>query len=326
MLAAMEKPSTSTDGAPIRIYCGADRSQQLAFRVLVDSIGRHTQRDVEIRAIDNGDAPTVADPRHAPYTEFSFARFAIPALAGRHGRAIYLDSDMLVFRDIAELWDAPQGGAHVAIEVGSRSDPAQNAHARNRHAAVMLLDCAQLDWNVERIVAGLGRDYDYNALMTLDPVLAPGMLREAIPRGWNDLDRFDPERTRLLHFTEIRTQPWVSTNHPHGALWVDAVRRMLAEGALSPAELHTEIAAGYARPSLAVELGLQTAANIDASSRDSLAAFDRAQGFVAHRELLARFAERKRAIARAECNAASARTPALAWWHRLRYRLRHGAS
>ncbi|MEO6065565.1 MAG: glycosyltransferase [Lysobacterales bacterium] len=324
MLDAMEKPSAPTDSAPIRIFCGADRSQQLAFRVLADSIRRNTSRDIEIRAIDNGDAPTVADPRHAPYTEFSFARFAIPALAGRHGRAIYLDSDMLVFRDITELWDAPLDDAQVAIEIGSRSDPAQTAHARNRHAAVMLLDCAGLDWDVERIVAGLGRDYDYNALMTLDPVLAPGQLREAIPRGWNDLDLFDPERTRLLHFTEIRTQPWVSTNHPHGALWVDAVRRMLAEGTLANADIQTGIAAGYARPSLALELGLQTAANVNTDSLSSLTDFDRAQGFLPHRELLARFAQRKRAIARAERDFAAARAPPLAWWHRLRYRLRHG--
>lgn len=325
MLAEMTGISPSPQNQPIRIFCGADRSQQLAFRVLADSIRRHTQREVEIRAIDNADVPLVADPRHAPYTEFSFARFAIPALAGHQGRAIYLDSDMLVFRDIAELWDAPLDGAHVAIEIGSRSDPAQTAHARNRHAAVMLLDCARLDWDVARIVAGLGRDYDYNALMTLDPLLAPEQLREAIARGWNDLDRYDAERTRLLHFTEIRTQPWVASNHPHGGLWVDAVRRMLAEGALANADIHAEIAAGYVRPSLALELGLRDAAGIDARSPDSLAAYDRTQDFVAHRALLARFAQRKRASARAERDAAMHRQPTLAWWHRLRYRIRHGA-
>lgn len=320
----MASDPATRDDETIRIWCGADRSQQLAFRVLSDSIRRHTPRAVEITAIDNGDAPAVADPRHAPYTEFSFARFAIPALAGRRGRAIYLDSDMLVFRDIAELWDAPLDGAKVAIEIGSRSDPEQTAHARNRHAAVMLLDCARLDWNVARIVAGLGRDYDYNALMTLDPVLAPGELREAIPRGWNDLDRFDAERTRLLHFTEIRTQPWVSTAHPHGALWVDAVRRMLADGTLTAADIEPEIAAGYARPSLALELGLRSEPGVDAASAESLAGFDRTSGFVAHRQLLSRFAERKRAVARAGRDAAARRKPALAWWYRLRYRLRHG--
>lgn len=316
---------SALDAAVIRVYCGADRSQQLAFRVLADSIRRHTRREVEIHSIDNGDAPAVEDPRHAPYTEFSFARFAIPELAGRRGRAIYLDSDMLVFHDIAELWSAPMDGAQVAIEVGSRSDPAQTAHARNRHAAVMLLDCAALDWDVADIVAGLGRRYDYNALMTLDPVLPAGALREAIPRGWNELDRFDLVRTRLLHFTEIRTQPWVSTTHPHEALWVAAVRRMLDEGSLAREEIEGEIVAGYVRPSLAVEVGLRAVEGVDPEDSESLAQFDRGRGFVAHRALLARFGQRKRAIARAARDAACARTPSLAWWHRLSYRLRHGA-
>ena len=31
-----------TGNAPVRIFCGADRSQQLAFRVLAHSIERHT--------------------------------------------------------------------------------------------------------------------------------------------------------------------------------------------------------------------------------------------------------------------------------------------
>lgn len=315
---------SAADTAHIRVYCGADRSQQLAFRVLADSIRRHASRPVQIRSIDNGDAPAVADPRHAPYTEFSFARFAIPELAERHGRAIYLDSDMLVFHDIAELWDAPMEGAQVAIEIGSRSDPAQTAHARNRHAAVMLLDCAELDWEVADIVGGLGTRYDYNALMTLDPVLPDGALREVIPRGWNALDRFDPECTRLLHFTEIRTQPWVATTHPHGALWVHAVRRMLDEGSLSREEIEGEIVAGYVRPSLAIELGLRDAGDVDAKDPTSLAQFDRSRDFVAHRALLARFGQRKRAIARASRDVASTRTPAFAWWHRLIYRLRYG--
>ncbi len=319
----MDSEIETGDGT-IHVYCGADRSQQLAFRVLAESIRRHATRTVEIRAIDNGDAPAVADPRYAPYTEFSFARFAIPALAGHRGRAIYLDSDMLVFRDIAELWDAPLDAAKVAIEIGSRSDPEQTAHARNRHAAVMLLDCARLDWDVARIVAGLGRDYDYNALMTLDPVLAPGELRESIPRGWNDLDRYDAQRTRLLHFTEIRTQPWVSPAHPHGGLWVDAVRHMLEEGTLTAAEVEAEVAAGYARPSLALQLGIRNEPGVDASAAAALANFDTASGFVAHRQLLARFAERKRAIARARRDADLRRRPALAWWYRMRYRIRHG--
>ncbi len=299
---------------PARIFCGADRSQQLPFAVLSWSIRRHASLPVEIRMFDNGSAPTPTDPRHFAYTEFSFARFAIPALCGFQGRAVYMDSDMLVFGDIAELWQTPMDGAHIAIEVGSR-----NQTDRGKHAAVMLLDCAKLDWQVDTIVANLGTRYDYNALMAIDPLLEAGDMRELIASGWNDLDHYDPARTRNLHFTEIRTQPWVFAGHPNGPLWVDAVRAMLADGSINEAAIREEVTLGHARPSLLVELGLETG---NATDYAALQNHDRNHGFIAHRRLLARFATRKQAVRRVRCEEACARRPWLAPFYRLALRLR----
>ena len=310
---------------PIRVFCGADRSQHLAFLVLADSIRRHTRRPVEIRTIDNGDAPPTSDPRCAPYTEFSFARFAIPALCGHQGRAIYMDSDMLVFADIAEMWDVDMGDAAIAIETGSRSD-GQQAHGHSRHAAVMLLDCARLDWDVADIVGRLGKEFDYASLMTVDPLLEPGRMQERIPRGWNDLDTYRAGHTRNLHFTEIRTQPWVNAQHPHGALWVQALGRMLSEGAIEAATIREDVEHGYVRPSLLVELGLVQPGlepGADATSPQALAAYDAAKGFVAHRRLLARFAERRRAIARFRRDQARGLDRLV---KSIRYRYRYGSS
>ena len=118
---------------PIRVFCGGDRSQQLPFEVFAHSVSRHTRRRVEVRTIDNALAPIPEDPRFQPYTEVSFARFVIPALCQYRGRAIYMDSDMLVLADIGELWDTDMEGAAIAIERGSRAQA-----DRGKHAAVML--------------------------------------------------------------------------------------------------------------------------------------------------------------------------------------------
>jgi hypothetical protein len=302
---------------PIRVFCGGDRSQQLPFRVLAHSIARHTARTVEIRTIDNALAPIPDDPRHKPYTEFSFARFAIPALCDYQGRAIYMDSDMLVFADIGELWDTDMEGAAIAIERGGR-----DVADRGKHAAVMLLDCSRLDWKVDEIVAGLGTKYAYKALMQIDPLLQPGQMRELVEPGWNDLDHYQAGRTRNLHFTKIRTQPWVHAAHPDGRLWVDELRLMLAGGAVDAGQLQEEVALGFLRPSLLVELGLEGEGAAPVGDQKLLQAYDEAAGFVAHRALQARFAARKEAIARADCDDRSARRPWLAWWYRLRYRWR----
>ncbi|MCK9368350.1 MAG: hypothetical protein M0P72_14545 [Metallibacterium scheffleri] len=156
-------------------------------------------------------------------------------------------------------------------------------------------------------------------------------MRELIPSGWNELDHYEPTRTRNLHFTKIRTQPWVHAGHPHGQLWVDELAMMLDAGALDEAEVEEEVRLGYVRPSLLPQLGLggekagAGTANVRAKSNpELLVAYDRASGFVAHRKLVARFAERKRAIARFHCQQASARHPWLGPWHRLVFRLRYG--
>ena len=51
--------------------------------------------------------PLPKDEKNRPRTGFSFFRFAIPELCNYSDRALYLDADMQVFSDLAELWDIP---------------------------------------------------------------------------------------------------------------------------------------------------------------------------------------------------------------------------
>lgn len=271
----------------IRIFVGAHTGEQLPYRVLEHSIRRHASLDVEMRLVDNSLAPEPPDARFLPYTNFSFGRFAIPKLAGHAGRAIYLDSDMLVFRDIAELWNTPFEGAKILIEqITPRSTD------ENRRGAVLLLDCAALQWDPERIIKRLGIDYDYDQLMTLRPLLEEGDLRDLLPYGWNSLDERN-EHTRLLHYTRIKTQPWVHPAHPLGGLWVDEVRLMLETGATTEAFIRDEVAKGHVRPSLLSELGLSGAGDERRMQAAELFRIDEEAGFVIHAELFAALKRRK---------------------------------
>lgn len=295
----------------IRIFCGAGSGDLLPFQVLAYSIVKRTARTVDIQAINNASVPEISDPRFSPYTEFSFARFLIPSLCGYQGRAVYMDSDMLVLRDFSELWDLPLGQAKILIERGSRQQK-----DRGKHAAVMLLDCARLSWHIEEILQGLGKQYDYNQLMAISPLLQEGEMQEGIPAGWNDLDSYSSERTRNLHYTEIRTQPWVYADHPYGHLWIDELAAALREGAIARTFVEEQVRLGHARPSLLLELERH---DVD---KQELLAHDRKMQFVAHRELLRRFAERKRNIRRQEYELAIANRPWLAPLYRALGRLR----
>ena len=70
-------------GDTARIYVGTDRSQLLAVKVLEYSIKRHASIPVELTPMVDLALPEPKDPRQGKRTGFSFARFAIPELAGR---------------------------------------------------------------------------------------------------------------------------------------------------------------------------------------------------------------------------------------------------
>jgi hypothetical protein len=270
----------------VRIFVGSAESELLAFRVLEHSIKRHTGLDVEMRTIDNSLAPPPPDARYLPFTNFSYGRFAIPKLAGYQGRAVYMDSDMIVFRDIEELWNTPFNGAKILVE---KTNPATD---REKVTAVMLMDCSALQWDPAEIVAGLGTKYDYDELMSMAPLLAEGMMQDRLPVGWNALDYFD-DKTRLLHYTKVGTQPWVYTDHPLGHLWIAEVRMMLDSGALESDYIREQVERQFIRPSLLIELGLSEQHQGKQLSPAELAKYDKSRGFIIQQQLNERKLARK---------------------------------
>ena len=287
----------------VRVYVGTDRSQLLAVAVLEHSIRRHTQRQVQVCPLIDLDLPEPRDIRQGSRTNFSFARFAIPELAGYAGKAIYLDADMLVFRDIGELWDVPLEGGTVAIQDGVPDHAVSHQKAgapakRVKQCSVMLIDCARAGWDVHRIVGGLDGRYTYEELMYDLCILPESDVRYSVPFEWNSLEHYDPH-TRLIHYTDMDTQPWVNAVNRHGPLWMEEVRLMLGTGALTQTELRTEIDLGYFRPSLLAEI--QEAPHRrgwDAGRAAAYAAMDERAGFVRHAEVYRRKKMRAEAIKR----------------------------
>lgn len=298
----------------IRVFVGADRSQQLAIDVLAYSIKRHTSAQVEVIPMLDLPVPKPVDPRNGQRTGFSFSRFCIPKLAGYKGKAIYMDADMLVFRDIRELWSIPFEGAKVVIqkEVKFEGETLAKVGApkkRKKQCAVMLLDCERLDWDIDRIVEGMdeGR-YDYEQLMYDMCILPEDEVKYGVPFEWNSLEHWDPD-TSLLHYTDVYTQPWTAVGNKFGHIWFDEVRRMINEGVLDVATVRHEIDLGYFRPSLLKDvlwrhrvpkflLGLWDKRNEAADQR---------AGYVPHKAVYEAKRERQKAIREYEAAQAAAR-------------------
>ncbi len=232
----------------VRVFVASATAEWLPTRVLEFSIQETSALPVQVTRIASfqRSIPMPRDLRNRPRTPFSFQRFLIPELCSYQDRAIYLDADMQLFADIAELSNAPmQGYDLITVKEG--------AGGRKGQFSVMLLDCERLRWRIESIVEGLdeGR-YTYEQLM--HEMCVAGSVGHTLDVGWNSLERYEPGRTRLLHYTDMDSQPWVSLNNPLSQLWVDCLRRAIGAGFITEEELAREITAGHVRPSLMEEL------------------------------------------------------------------------
>jgi hypothetical protein len=207
-----DRPRTASRGAsarePVRVFVGTDARQHRAELALEYSIRKHTTGPVEIVWMDHrrgglwgawdigrqrGRVRIEPGPGWA--TEFTCFRFALPEAAGFRGRAIYLDSDMLVVGDLRELFerDMPKPWLKTA-----------------NCPATMLIDCAYFEdkswWprieKMKRSGWGLG---DYLNLLATHGVVAD------ISERWNchDGQGFVPGQTAVIHFTHRATQPWM---------------------------------------------------------------------------------------------------------------------
>ena len=231
--------------SPARIFVGATEAQMLPVKVLEFSIRKRASMSVEVFPLHRSKIPVPLpkDPQNRPRTPFSFQRFLIPALTGYQGRAIYLDSDMQVLKDIRELWTMPFSGADLLTVRPSE------AGRRRPQFSVMVLNCNTLDWDIISIVRALdeGR-ISYEQLV--HQMSWVNCIRDDIDPGWNALEHFSAGETAILHFTDMSTQPWVSRENPLGYLWVEDLIGAIDAKAVSMEFLQQEIAAGHVRPSL----------------------------------------------------------------------------
>ncbi|HHJ17270.1 MAG TPA: hypothetical protein ENJ80_11285 [Gammaproteobacteria bacterium] len=134
---------------------------------------------------------------------FTPLRFMPPELMGYEGRAIVIDPDVFAVGDVYELLTRDMQGKAV---MGRHRSAKQNK-AQCVATSVMLMDCAKLThWHCRQEFEELFRfERDYKEWMCLAHE-SPDNIGYFEPE-WNDFDRLT-DRTRMLHNTKRRTQPW----------------------------------------------------------------------------------------------------------------------
>lgn len=192
----------------IQVFIGYDPREALAYDVLAHSIQARASETVSIAPLKLSELKTVLTRERHPLqsTDFSFSRFLTPYLSDYTGWSVFMDCDMLMRRDIAELWRLRDDRYavmvvqhdHVPEESTKFLGEPQTSYEMKNWSSVMLFNnalCHAL--TPEYVNQASGLDLHQFAWLENDDLIG------ALPHEWNHLVGYDPPRpdTALVHFT-----------------------------------------------------------------------------------------------------------------------------
>lgn len=135
----------------IKVFIGYDNKEKVAFNVLSYSIIKHSSEPISITpiALNNIGSVFNRERNNLSSTEFSFSRFIIPHLMNYEGWAIFMDCDMLVIKDISELWNlrddnyAVQVCKHDYIPKNQTKflNQIQTVYPKKNWSSLMMMNC-----------------------------------------------------------------------------------------------------------------------------------------------------------------------------------------
>lgn len=221
----------------LRIFIGWDSRETAAYHVLADSIIRRASIPVSI-------APLRIEALRHVYTrqrgatestEFSLTRFLVPYLSEYRGLSLFLDCDMLMQADVADLLLYPLADPGKAVYVCQHDyqpkdavkflGQQQTAYPRKNWSSFMLFDnerCKALTPDYVNTATGL----QLHRFQWIDD----GQIGQ-LPLDWNWLSGEYPANinARCIHFT--LGGPWFPEHRhvDHAWAWDEQRREMLQE-------------------------------------------------------------------------------------------------
>lgn len=192
----------------IHVFIGYDAKESVAYHVLSHSILRHASRPVSITPLVKQHLRKfyVRERSAIESTDFSFTRFLVPYLSGYSGWSIFMDCDMLITTDIAELWalrDERYAVMCVKHEYVARDEvkflgTTQSKYEKKNWSSVMIFNnalCTSLTPELVATESGLFL-HQFKWLASDDQI-------GALPSVWNHLvgEMTSSAIPKLIHYT-----------------------------------------------------------------------------------------------------------------------------
>ena len=192
----------------IPVFIGFDERETVAFNVLAHSIYAHASEPVAVAPIRLSQLQGVFSRERHPLqsTDFSFSRFLTPFLSQYTGWSVFMDCDMLMRADIAELWRLRDDRyavmvvkhEHVPRETVKFLGEPQSKYEKKNWSSVMLFNNAQCRaLTPEYVNHASGLELHQFKWLGDDALIG------ALPARWNHLVGYDAPSAdaALVHFT-----------------------------------------------------------------------------------------------------------------------------
>lgn len=236
--------------SPIRVSIGTEPKQYIPSEVLKSSILRRSSRPVEFTesCCDGVWHPVTGDaPKTKRGTAFSDWRWFVPSVYQHAGRAIYLDADQVVLSDIAELWDSlPHTKWIAAVRNAEGFFGKKVPEKRKWQTSVMVMNCCECTWHPGLLINTVNRGEikyaDYMQAKWIDDEC----LHELDP-AWNHFGICN-ERTRLLHWSHVATQPYRNPQHPTANIFRQELLASVDAGHVQRDRITEEVSRGHLSP------------------------------------------------------------------------------
>lgn len=190
----------TTSNKPLRIFIGFDHRQPVSLNVLSQSIYTRSSKPVAITPIVINQLPF----KRMGLTPFTFSRFLVPWLCDFEGWALFLDLDMLVVADIAELFALADDRYTVMVVKNSK---------RFEWASVMLFNCAKNKILTPEYCESADRLHGISWCRPEDI--------GDIPPDWNHLVGYDKPLAdpKLIHYTQGIPAFEETLDSEHAEIW-----------------------------------------------------------------------------------------------------------
>jgi hypothetical protein len=218
----------------IRIFIGFDERETVAWHVLTHSIlARSSQPVAFVPLALNNLQGVFTRPREAlQSTDFSFSRFLTPWLSGYEGWSLFMDCDMLVRRDIAELWALrDERYAVMCVQHDHRPKESvkflnqpQTPYGKKNWSSVMLFNNARCKaLTPEYVNTATGLQLHQFKWLEDDGLIG------ALPAAWNHLVGYSEPMASAANVHYTLGGPYFDEYHDceHAQDWVDEQAQML---------------------------------------------------------------------------------------------------